>query len=458
MNLIDRYFNKSKEVCLSSKYFFLSLVFIMMIYFSNENFSAFPQGLPSINDQSLKLDLVADGLQSPTSMAFLTGNSILITQKEGIVSKLDLSTPTILQPILELSNVDSKNERGLLGIAIDNSILADSWAGNNQSEEFDVFLFVTETGTQLDQGTQEMESNNELGNRVYKYTWDGQSLSNPAIILDLPAGPGTNHQGGKVKIGPDNQLYAIVGELQREGQLQNINDGPNPDDSGVIFRVNPIDGSPSVNNPFIDVDDSDRTPLAKYYAYGIRNSFGFDFDPITAKMWDAENGQDFYDEINLVEAGFNSGWKLVMGPISKSVGVTENDLVNIQGSNYADPLFSWEQSRGVTDLEFLKSDNLGKKYENNLFVGDITRGNLFFFEVNENRSGLIFDNNPNIANDLIASNEEELSSITLGSGFKGITDIETGPDGNLYVLTYSRADGGQGALYRISENMTPPTS
>ncbi|CAN5676122.1 PQQ-dependent sugar dehydrogenase [soil metagenome] len=458
MNLIDRYFNKSKEVCLSSKYFFLSLVFIMMIYFSNENFSAFPQELPSINDQSLKLDLVADGLQSPTSMAFLTGNSILITQKEGIVSKLDLSTPTILQPILELSNVDSKNERGLLGIAIDNSILADSWAGNNQSEEFDVFLFVTETGTQLDQGTQEIESNNELGNRVYKYTWDGQSLSNPVIVLDLPAGPGTNHQGGKVKIGPDNQLYAIVGELQREGQLQNINDGPNPDDSGVIFRVNPIDGSPSVNNPFIDVDDSDRTPLAKYYAYGIRNSFGFDFDPITAKMWDAENGQDFYDEINLVEAGFNSGWKLVMGPISKSVGVTENDLVNIQGSNYADPLFSWEQSRGVTDLEFLKSDNLGKKYENNLFVGDITRGNLFFFEVNENRSGLIFDNNPNIANDLIASNEEEISSITLGSGFKGITDIETGPDGNLYVLTYSRADGGQGALYRISENMTPPTS
>jgi aldose sugar dehydrogenase len=458
MNLIDRYFNKSKEVCLSSKYFFLSLVFIMMIYFSNESFSAFPQGLPSINDQSLKLDLVADGLQSPTSMAFLTDNSILITHKEGIVSKLDLSTPTILQPILELSNVDSKNERGLLGIAIDNSILADSGAGNNQSEELDVFLFVTETGTQLDQGTQEIESNNELGNRVYKYTWDENSLSNPAIILDLPAGPGTNHQGGKVKIGPDNQLYAIVGELQREGQLQNVNDGPNPDDSGVILRVNPIDGSPSVNNPFIDVDDSDGNPLAKYYAYGIRNSFGFDFDPITAKMWDAENGQEFYDEINLVEAGFNSGWKLVMGPISKSVGVTENDLVNIQGSNYADPLFSWEQSRGITDLEFLKSDKLGKKYENNVFVGDITRGNLFYFEVNENRSGLIFNNNPNIANDLIASDEEEISSITLGSGFKGITDIETGPDGNLYVLTYSRADGGQGALYRISENIPFPTS
>ncbi len=169
MNLIDRYFKKSKEVCLLLKYFFLSLIFIMMIYLSFENFSAFPQGLPLINDQSLKLDLVVEGLQSPTSMAFLTDNSILIILKEGVVSKLDLSASIILGPILELSNVNSKNERGLLGIAIDNSNLGDSGAGNNQSKEFDVFLFITETGTQLGQGTQETESNNELRNRVYKY-------------------------------------------------------------------------------------------------------------------------------------------------------------------------------------------------------------------------------------------------------------------------------------------------
>jgi glucose/arabinose dehydrogenase len=105
-----------------------------------------------------------------------------------------------------------------------------------------VFIFVTETGYQLGQDSQGTDSNNELRNRVYKYTWDGQFLSNPKIILDLPAGPGTNHQGGKVKMGPDNQLYAIIGELQREGQLQNIKDGPVPDDSGVLFRINPLDG------------------------------------------------------------------------------------------------------------------------------------------------------------------------------------------------------------------------
>lgn len=456
MNLIDYYIKNSIGNRLTLKVFFVISIVVAIIYSSNNITPVLSQELPLLDDPSLKLDLVVDGLQSPTSMAFLTDNSILITHKEGTISKLGLNNPTNLQPILELNNVNSKNERGLLGIATGNNI--------NQTKEFDLFVFVTATGTQSDEQMQETltseSSSNELRNKVYKYTWDGESLSNPTILLDLPAGPGTNHQGGKVKIGPDNQLYAIVGELQREGQLQNIHDGPTPDDSGVIFRVDPSDGSPSVNNPFVEVgENTDSHLLSKYYAYGIRNSFGMDFDPVTGKLWNAENGQDLHDEINLVEPGFNSGWKLVMGPISGSPTVTEDDLVTFHGSNYADPLLSWEQSRGVTDLEFLKSGNLGQKYQNNIFVGDITRGNLFFFEVNENRNGLQFDNNPDIADDLVVSTEDEISSITLGSGFKGITDIETGPDGDLYILTYSRADGGQGALYRISNSVeTTPTS
>ncbi|HET6588633.1 MAG TPA: hypothetical protein VFG45_00545 [Candidatus Nitrosocosmicus sp.] len=141
-----------------------------------------------------------------------------------------------------------------------------------------------------------------------------------------------------------------------------------------------------------------------------------------------------------------------MGPISRSAGVTENDLVYIQGSRYSDPVLGWEQSRMVTDLELVNSDNFGKRYENNIFVGDMTSGNLFFLEVNPNRSGLQFDNNPNLANDLVATNQDEISYITVGSGFKGIIDIETGPDGDLYILTYSKSDEGQGALYRITNN------
>jgi glucose/arabinose dehydrogenase len=379
-------------------------------------------------------------------MAFLDNNNILILEKEGSVR---LVSNGILQdtPVLQIP-VNSQNERGLLGIEVVNSssnnITAAGTASNavSSSPTTVVFLYFTEQAGGGEDG--------ELRNRVYKYQWNGQTLINPTLILDLPSGPGTNHQGGKLTIGPDGYLYVVIGEMQREGQLQNIQGGPAPDDTGVIFRVNPDDGSAASGNPF-----QGAAALNRYFAYGIRNGFGIAFDPITGVLWDAENGEETYDEINIVDPGFNSGWKAVMGPISVA-GISENDLVQFPGSNYADPVFSWAESFGITDIEFLNSQKLGQRYANNIFLGDITQGNLYFFEVNQNRNGLQFNNTqsqqqqqqqPGLS-DLVADTEEESSSVILGTGFVGITDIETGPDGLLYVLTHERGTG-DGNLYRI---------
>jgi glucose/arabinose dehydrogenase len=380
---------------------------------------------PSINVPSLRAELVLDGLSSPTSIAFLDENNILLLEKEGsvrLISNGQLQPQTLLQ----LEGVESNNERGLLGI----EVMDDK-----------VFLYVTESGVQVEG----IPTEGDVRNRVYSYTWDGTSLTNPQLLLDLPAGPGTNHQGGKLKIGPDNQLYVIVGEMQREGQLQNIKNGPAPDDTGVILRVNPADGSPSSGNP---LSSDPANPLSKYYAYGIRNSFGIEFDPVTRQLWDAENGEDVFDEINLVQPGFNSGWKQVMGPIAANTGVSESSLVNFPGSQYADPVFSWSQSRGVTDIEFFNSTAFGPSYQNGIFVGDITSGTLFYFEPNADRTGIALASDP-LLSDLIADSDEEISSVTFGTGFTGITDIETGPDGNLYILTFDRGADGLGSLYRI---------
>jgi glucose/arabinose dehydrogenase len=380
---------------------------------------------PSINDPNLIAELIVDGLASPTSIAFLDSNNILLLEKEGSV-RLVSNGQMQPEPVIQLQGVQSNNERGLLGIDV---------MDNN------VFLYVTESGAQVEG----IPTEGDVRNRVYSYTWDGGSLTNPQLLLDLPAGPGTNHQGGKLKIGPDNQLYVVVGEMQREGQLQNIQSGPAPDDTGIIFRISPTDGSPAPNNPF-STDASD--PLSKYYAYGIRNSFGIDFDPVTGKLWDAENGEDVFDEINVVNPGFNSGWKLVMGPIVANTGVSESNLVNIAGSQYADPVFSWAESRGVTDIEFFNSTAFGPSYENGIFVGDITTGTLFYFEPNADRTGINLNGDPSLS-DLVADSDEEMSAVTLGTGFVGITDIETGPDGSLYILTFDRGTEGQGSLYRI---------
>jgi aldose sugar dehydrogenase len=380
----------------------------------------------SISDNALNVEAAVEGFSSPTSMVFLDDNNILVLEKEGSIR---LVSNGILQeqPILQVP-VNTESERGLLGVALSNGS-----NGNQGTTNTDVFLYYTEE--------------DPLRNRIYKYQWNGETLINPSLILDLPAEPGPNHDGGKIIIGPDGYLYAVLGDLNHDGQLQNFPDGPPPDDTGSIFRINPADGSAPTDNPFIG---SGTEALNKYYGYGVRNSFGMDFDPLTGNLWDTENGPASYDEINLVRPGFNSGWQTVMGPISIS-GDTEDDLVNFPGSHYADPLFSWTAPVAPTDIEFFNSSNLGERYTNNIFVGDIVRGNLYFFEVNENRDGISLDTTQQQAglSDLVVDSEDELSAITFGSGFGGITDIETGPDGNLYVLSFD-----DGIIYEISSSTT----
>jgi aldose sugar dehydrogenase len=83
-------------------------------------------------------------------------------------------------------------------------------------------------------------------------------------------------------IGSDHYLYAVIGDLNHRGNLQSINNGPDPADTSVILRVNPYDGSAAKNNPFINNANS---VMHKYYAYGLRNSFGITFDPVTGNLW-----------------------------------------------------------------------------------------------------------------------------------------------------------------------------
>jgi glucose/arabinose dehydrogenase len=363
-------------------------------------------------------------------MAFLDNNNILVLEKDGNV-RLVSNGQLQQQPVLQVS-VDIRSERGLLGIAVMNN---NNTSNNNAPNSKMVFLYYTES-----------QGGGELRNRVYRYEWNGQNqnLVNLTLILDLPALPGPNHDGGKLVIGPDHYLYAVIGDLNHRGKLQNTNDGPDPDDTSVIFRINPNDGSAVKDNPFIN---DANIAIHKYYAYGIRNSFGITFDPITGNLWQTENGPDVYDEINVVKPGFNSGWTQVMGPLSRNTGFKVGQLVNFPRSHYADPVFSWKNPVAVTDIEFMKSSVLGEKYKNNIFVGDYNNGNLYYFEVNSTRTGINLDiNQEKIGlSSLVVDNANQQSAVTFGTGFGGISDIKIGPtDGFLYVLSIN-----DGIIYKV---------
>ncbi|HYY67268.1 MAG TPA: PQQ-dependent sugar dehydrogenase [Nitrososphaeraceae archaeon] len=402
---------------------------------------------PNLDDNDLEVELVTDGLKSPTSMAFIGNHGdILILEKSGEVILFDNENKSKIT-LLNLT-VNDQNERGLLGVAVLNEVsdtdTITTRDNNNNTSDATlappssttptfVFFYITEASKE--------DRSQVLGNRIYRFVWNDtyKSLSNGTLILDLPVLPGQNHNGGKLIADSENrQIYAVIGDLNRKGTLQNFKNGSLPDDTSVILRINP-DGSPAQDNPFLNVSSTNGgySNLSKYYAYGIRNSFGLALDPVTGMLWDTENGPDGFDEINIVRPGFNSGWAMVMGPIESSNVTSENDLVNFLGSSsYADPVFSWGRAVGVTDIEFYNSDKLGTDYTNNIFVGDANNGDLYFFEVNEDRTGLQFEES-GLADDLVASNDRQRAAVIFGTGFpSSITDIETGTDGYLYVLTF----------------------
>ncbi len=387
-------------------------------------------------DTDLRIDLIVDGLAQPTSMTFVDEDTILVLEKDTGMVRV-VNNGTLEKNPASTVRVDHKAERGLLGIDI-----LKRGIGQTKIDDY-VFIYLTE----------ETNKNSEAAgvrNRVYRYNWNGTSLFNPVLLLDLPGEPGPYHNGGKIKVGPDEQLYVVIGDLTSPSTiLQNhVLDGDaTPNNTSVIIRINPINGNPSSNNPFKNQNDlGDNSNLDYYYAYGIRNSFGISFDPITGNLWDTENGEDKFDETNLVKPGFNSGWYKIMGPLSRNKNFGENDLVMLNNSYYSDPKFSWVKPIGVTDLEFYNSSILGDKFSNNIFIGDINAGDLYFFKIDDKRTGIRID--PSGHTDLadsVADLQDDTSPVLFARGFSGrITDIETGPDGYVYILTYL-----DGHIYRI---------
>lgn len=483
------------------------LIVIILIVFKFVDYSSITDLfiIPSQNQESIEInpyykdrfgiELVAEGLSLPTSMTFVGNNSILVLEKD--LGNVRLISNGVLQqdPIYTTKNISNEKEQGLLGIAaldrsevskktqidsinhphlsksVNNFINTSSsslMTPVNNYSTFKIYLYVTEktaiTSSNLNSTDQYL--NDTSRNRVYQYDWNGPgsgNLSNPVRLLDLPSGPDPFHNGGKMHIDKQGNMYIIIGDLVTiNNTLQNYPGGKNksismPNNSSVIIRINPLyESIVPTDNPFsLYYDNNNNTVLHSmklYYSYGIRNGFGLDTDPLTGKLWDTENGENNYDEINLVQPGFNSGWNKIMGPFNRSNNTLLSDLILLNGSHYSDPEFSWRYPVGVTDIEFLESSNLGKDLENNIFVGDINNGNVYLFKVNANRTGIdtqksvITRENANGLQDLVADNKNELEKIIFAKNFEGrITDIETGTDGSMYILTYF-----DGRVYKIS--------
>jgi glucose/arabinose dehydrogenase len=396
------------------------LIPISYIVYAQENIpgivASIGKGNPAVRDPNLKIETVTTGLVLPTTMAFVGPDDMLVLEKnKGTVQRI-VNGQMLDQPLLQV-NVSSEVERGMLGIAV---------SKDNQTGKPLVFLYFTES-----------EGGEPIASRLYRYELMNDALVNPLLLLDLPAVPGPRHNSGNIIIGPDNNLYVSVGDLDGHITMaQNMKGGVWPDGSSAILRITQ-DGHMTGGGIL-----GGNGTIKKYYAYGIRNSFGMDFDPVTNMLWDTENGPSYGDEINLIEPGFNSGWLEVQGMAPVDLNYSQ-DLVNFEGKgNYSDPEFVWTDTVGPTAIKFLHSDRLGKQYENDVFVSDITQGNIYHFDLNINRTQLVLEG---ALADRVSNNDTENEDIIFGNGFGGISDLEVGPyDGYLYIVSL-----GHGSIYRI---------
>ena len=229
--------------------------------------------------------------------------------------------------------------------------------------------------------------------------------------------------------------------------------------------------------------------IHKVFAYGLRNSFGFDFDPKSGRLWLEQNGDDAFTELDLVEPGMNGGWIQVMGPLSRIDQFKEIEttmfggnlqqsrwpptniadspeealsrMVMLPGAHYSDPELSWKFEVAPAAVGFMDGRGMGPQYDGDLFVGAarpfLEGGFLWRFNLTGNRRNVgvdapgledrVADNlNKPSADDPVANAEAiiESESLLFGRNFGVATDIRTGPNGNLFVVSLSN-----GAVYEI---------
>ena len=442
---------------------------------------------PLLLDQNLSVKTIAGGLNQPTSLAFLGANEFLILERTtGKVQRV--LNGQLQTPVLDLA-VNSASERGLLGLALHPNFPATPY----------VYLFWTESSTGVD--TSNTDDVVLLGNRVDRFVWNGQTLTldrNLIRLRALQADAGQpsrgNHNGGVLRFGPDGKLYIFMGDNGRRGLLQNITSGgpvpddqfggPEPDDAhltGVILRLND-DGTTPTDNPFFNASTGLTGQAAanvrKIYAYGVRNGFGMAFDPVSGQLWTQENGDDAFDEINRVTPGFNGGWIQLMGPsgriseyksieVNRPGGLQQNRwspaliadtpaeallrLYSLPGSQYVEPAFSWKYAVAPSPIGFVKGKALGEQFEGDLFVGasrtTLYNGYLFRLRLSTDRLKVAMTDprlQDSVADNLDKFDITESESLLIGKNFGVTTDIQTGPDGNLYVVSLSN-----GAIYQI---------
>ncbi len=295
---------------------------------------------------AIEIRRVVDGLNAPVAFTFGPNERIWYVEKNtGEVRIYNRATGGD-RLFVDVPGINGEGERGMLGIALHPRYPAKPL----------VYVYVSRS------------AGGGLRNQIIRYRDQNGSGVGRRILLSTTAGGAPYHNGGRILFGPDGMLYAIVGDAHDPANAQDLSN----DNRGKIVRIDP-DGNVPNGNPFDD----------RIWAFGIRNSFGFAFDPRTDRLWETENGPSCNDEVNPILRGRNYGW----GPNQTCSGAAPQNT-NQDGPNPVFPALLYENVIGITGIAFCDGCDLGSQNEGAAFHGAVNNGQITRVALNQARNGV----------------------------------------------------------------------
>ncbi len=316
------------------------------------------------------VETYARNLEVPWGLAFSPDGRVFVTERPGRVRVIQ-NDRLLPSPALTLDDVNAVNEGGLLGITLHPNFAANHYV---------YFVYTANLG------------GGRVVNRLVRYREANNTLGERAILFDEMPGS-TNHNGSRVKFGPDGLLYLTMGDALAQSLAQDLGSY-----AGKIFRLNE-DGTTPSGNPF-------SSPV---FSYGHRNPQGIDFNPITGELWETEHGPTGFDEVNRIRAGANYGWPEIIGPASRPGMET--------------PVLWYNPSIAPSGASFFRNSRI-PAFANDLFFGALVGTHLH---------RVVLD----AAGTRVVTEERLLQGV-----YGRIRDVVPGPDGFLYFTTSNRDGRG----------------